>query len=128
MIQQPPNQADLALTHDEERDQYVLHVHDGLGGHHQAIVDDATVEALSARALALRHGIGDKPTLEYDDLTARLIGAHHEVMAQEPPEPNGNMPQALQDQVAQAHLEWDRKRAAYRLLVATRLASAALDD
>jgi hypothetical protein len=51
-----------------------------------------------------------------------------EKLAEEPQQPNGNMPLALQDEVSAAHLEWAKLVSALRLLIGVRLVNEALEE
>lgn len=121
-IQGNPNQPDLALEYDAPRDTYVMHVHaDGM--HHQAVLPPSVVEPLAARARDLRYG----RAVPVDDTTGRMIDLAREHAAQEPQEPNGNMPQHLQEEVARVHYHWACQGEAWRLLIGVRLTSRALE-
>lgn len=127
---QPPQTGptEFRLEYDAGRDQYALVVN-ALGTTQAVILPDTVVETLAARALALRHGIGDKPSLEYDDTTARLIGMAHRVNAREPEQPSlERHTGAHLEAVARVWDRWEAEATALRLLIGSRLARLALDD
>jgi Rod binding domain-containing protein len=60
-------------------------------------------------------------------LTDRLLRHLAKHLREEPGEANGNMPAAMQEEVARTHAEWASTRDAIRLLVGRRLVDHALD-
>lgn len=117
---------DLALEYDAPRDTYVLHVTDLNGQRHSAVVDPATVEALSNRARDLLAG---GPVLSVDDTTARLIAMAKDLKAQEPARPDTDRHAGTHlETIARTYDQWERHMDAMRLLIGVRLTSRALED
>lgn len=67
-------------------------------------------------------------TIVVDSTTGTFIRLLREVLAQEPPLPNDNMPMAYQNAVAEVYAQWQRQVSAYRLLIGVRLTNLALEE
>lgn len=65
--------------------------------------------------------------MTFAETTHRLVLMLAEHLREEPGEANGNMPAALQEEVARTHADWDARCRALRLLIGWRLVEEALE-
>jgi hypothetical protein len=66
-------------------------------------------------------------TLNLDHTGQILVEYLRGLLSAEPPEPNGQMPEAYADETARAHDEWARQCAAIRLLLGVRIVNDIID-
>ena len=66
--------------------------------------------------------------IELEHLQILMLTHMKEVMAIEPPLPNGNEPRHLAEEMAATHYEWTRQRDAIRILLGVQLVNLALEQ
>ena len=66
--------------------------------------------------------------IELDDLQVKILQHMKEVMAAEPPQPTGNEPRFLAEEMSTLHYEWSRQRDAIRILLGVQLVNRALEQ
>lgn len=117
----------------EERREFVRAVRDLLGS---GYVDDY-YESMASEFISVGEWLLDKRQREstmtttdpnvVSDLTEALLKMLAQHLREEPGEPNGNMPVAMQDEQARAHADWAERGRAMRLLCGWRLVKEALE-
>lgn len=67
-------------------------------------------------------------TMRLDREVLMMLDLYTRGEAEEPQEPNGNMPASMQEEAARKHDEWDRYQSALALMLSRRLLRLLLDQ